>query len=591
MVQRDDFVIRNAFVMTMDAHLGDLPNADVHVRDGSVVAVGAELAAPGAEVIDGRGMLVLPGLVETHWHLWTTLLRSMSGDRKEHGYFPTSRAIGAFYTAEDMYRAARLAAAEAVYSGITFVHDWCHNVREPLFAESSLRALREAGIRARFSYGIPTRQANEAPIDMAHVSRLHDRWSDHCNGGLLSLGLAWRGAVSQASLRDYAAARELGLPVSVHANASQAGAGGIAALAAAKLLGPHVQVIHAIWCSPEEIRALADSGASVSLSPYTEMRIGFGMPITGDFLAAGVAVGLSVDTPALSGNADMFAIMKAIQNIENGRARDEFRLPARRVLELATIEGARSLGLDAEIGSLVPGKRADLIMINTRQVNLAVFSEPAHLLVEAAQPSNVDTVVVDGRILKRGGQLTSVDVTAIIDEAAAAAAALRQRRLAVACEPAVRGCTAVPALDSSAGSVRLRAMATREFLVGQHTLTLAYEREGEGAIVARLLVDGAAIPVTYGETESSTGNSGTHTTITLPPASVDFLRLPIGLVEGAEPSITRSAAGGWHVLFMQTERLGEIYNTVVYESVSLSVVFLTMTAATATLARHTDTST
>jgi cytosine/adenosine deaminase-related metal-dependent hydrolase len=424
---RAEILVRGAYVITMDDALGDLPNGDVHVRDGAIVAVGQNLSAPSAQVIDGADMLVLPGLVETHWHLWTTLLRSMSGDRAEHGYFPTSRTVGAFYTAEDMYRAARLAAAEAVNSGITFVHDWCHNVRSPEHAEADLRALAEAGLRARFSYGTPTGHPNDSPIDVADLRRLHARWSDYAHDGLLDLGLAWRGAASPASLEDDMAAHELDLPISVHANNFPASAGGIAALASMRLLSSRVQVIHAIWCSPEEIAALAENDAAVSLSPFTELRIGFGMPLTADFLAAGVRVGLSVDTPALSGNADMFAIMKAIQNVENGRARDEFKLPARRVLRLATIDGARSMGLDRSIGSLVPGKRADLIMVNTRDVNLAVMSDPAHMLVEAAQPSNVDTVLVDGRILKRGGRLTSVDVDEIVDEARAANAAVRQR--------------------------------------------------------------------------------------------------------------------------------------------------------------------
>ena len=134
-----------------------------------------------------------------------------------------------------------------------------------------------------------------------------------------------------------------------------------------------------------------------------------------------------MDTTALSGNADMFAIMKAIQNIENGRTNNEFKLPARRALELATIEGARSMGVDDRVGSLVPGKRADLIMVNTRAVNLGVFSEPAHMLVEAAQPANVDTVMIDGRILKRGGRLTAIDVEKTLSEASAAHAAVRKR--------------------------------------------------------------------------------------------------------------------------------------------------------------------
>ncbi len=409
----------------MDASLGDVANGDVHVRNGVIAAVGKNLAAPGAAVIDGTRTLVLPGLVETHWHVWTTLLRSLSGDRAEHGYFATSRTIGAFYTAEDMYVATRLAAAEAVNAGITSIHDWCHNVRDPTYAEQSLRALAESGVRARFSYGSPTAQSNDVSIDLEDLARLHARWNEYSNEGLLTLGLAWRGAASDATLRELAVAKELAIPVSVHAN--NRGPGGIAELARRGLLEPGLHVIHAVWCEPEEIRALAEARATVSVSPFSELRIGFGMPVAARLLEAGIPVGLSVDTPALTGNADMFAIMKAVQNIENGRARDEFKLSARRVLELATIGGARSMGMDREIGSLTPGKRADLIMVDTRALNLAVFSEPAHMLVEAAQPANVDTVIVDGRVLKRGGQLTGVDVREVVDAAAAASEAARRR--------------------------------------------------------------------------------------------------------------------------------------------------------------------
>jgi cytosine/adenosine deaminase-related metal-dependent hydrolase len=427
-------VIRNAYVMTMDAKLGDLSDADVHVRDGAIVAVGRKLEAPGAQSIDGRGMIVLPGLVETHWHMWNTLLRSMSGDRREHGYFPTALNLGKAYLPSDMYQGTRLAAAEALNGGITFVHDWCHNIRSPQYAEEDLRALRESGIRARFSYGAAQGHPADQTIDLADLDRLWRSWAAYSNDGLLSLGLAWRGVstgatggVSAAAYKqDFDAARRLGIPVSVHAN-NRKGADAIALLAREKFLGRDVQVIHATWVSPEEIRALAENGCPVSLSPYTELRIGFGFPPTGQFLAAGIPVGLSVDTTALSGNADMFAIMKAIQNIENGRALNEFKLPARRVLELATIEGARSMGMGERIGSLAPGKRADLIMVDTRGVNLAVFSEPAHLIVEAAQPSNVDTVMVDGRILKREGKLTAVDTAQVASEARAALAALRKR--------------------------------------------------------------------------------------------------------------------------------------------------------------------
>ncbi len=432
--EQGEYLIRNAYVMTMDAATGDLPDADVHVKQGAIVAVGGSLQAPGAQAIEGRGMIVLPGLVETHWHMWNTLLRSMSGDKREYGYFPTALALGKAYLPEDMYRGTRLGAAEALNGGITFVHDWCHNIRGPQYAEANLRALRESGIRGRFSYGAAQGHPATEPIDIADLEGLHRDWRSHSNEGLLALGLAWRGvstgatgSVSAAAYqRDFNAARALGIPISVHAN-NRKGSDAIALLAREKFLGRDVQIIHATWVSPGEIRALADNGCPVSLSPYTELRIGFGFPPTGDFLAAGIPVGLSVDTTALSGNADMFAIMKAIQNVENSRTNDEFKLPARRVLELATIEGARSMGVDDRVGSLKPGKRADLIMVNTREVNLGVFSEPAHMLVEAAQPANVDTVMVDGRILKRRGRLTAIDVEQTVNEASAALTAVRKR--------------------------------------------------------------------------------------------------------------------------------------------------------------------
>ena len=371
-------------------------------------------------------MLVLPGFVETHWHMWTTLLRSLVGrPRRSTATFRRRAAIGTFYTADDMYAAGRLAAAEAVHSGITFVHDWCHNVRSPEYAEAALRALE----RSRHPRAILVRLADGREQRREHrlrdLARLHERWSEHANDGLLTLGLAWRGAASAATLRDYEVAKELGLPISVHANNS--GGGVIQQLADRGLLAPGMQVIHAVWCTPEEIRALADNRVNVSVSPYSELRIGFGFPIAAELLAAGVTVGLSVDTTTLSGNADMFAIMKAIQNIENGRARDEFKITARRVLELATIDGARSMGVGDSVGSLTPGKRADLIMVDTRAVNLAVLTEPAHLLVEAAQPANVDTVMIDGRIVKRGGRLTSIDVGEVVDAARRAYDGVRRR--------------------------------------------------------------------------------------------------------------------------------------------------------------------
>jgi 5-methylthioadenosine/S-adenosylhomocysteine deaminase len=433
---RGNFVIRNAYVMTMEKDPGDIANGDVHVRDGVIVAVGQKLNAPGARVINGEGMIVLPGLVETHWHMWNTLLRSMSGEKPEHGYFRTTAALGRLYEPSDMYQGTRLSAAEALNSGITFVHSWCHNIRSPEYAEQDLRALREAGIRARFSHGSMQGHPNKETIDLANIERLHRDWANYSNDGLISLGMAWRGQggtnpatadPAEIYTKEIETARKLGIPITVHASGSKPATGQVDRIGKAKLLAKDMQIIHGIVLTPGEIQAIKAAGASVSLSPTSELRIGFGFPQTANLLAAGIPVGLSVDTVELTGNADMFAIMKFIQNIENGRSESEFKLTARRVLELGTIEGARSMGIADKVGSLRAGKRADLIMVTTRDVNLGVFTDPAHMLVTAANPSNVDTVVVDGRILKRAGKLTAMNVAQVVKEANAANAALRKR--------------------------------------------------------------------------------------------------------------------------------------------------------------------
>jgi cytosine/adenosine deaminase-related metal-dependent hydrolase len=432
---RGAFVIRNAYVMTMD-EMGDVPNADVHVANGAIVAVGEKLKTGGAIVIDGRGMIVLPGLVETHWHMWNTLLRSMSGDKRETGYFRTTATLGQKYFASDMYQGTRLACAEAINNGITHVHDWCHNIRGPEYADADLKALLESGLRGRFSYGSAQGMPNNQEIDLADLQRLHDTWPKVSPDGLLTLGLAWRGQggnnpataiPAEIYTAEIGVARKLGLPISVHASGSRPVSGQIDAMAKAGLLASDMQLIHANMADADAIKAVAAAGASISTSPFTELRIGFGLPQTSKFLDAGIPVGLSVDTVELSGNADMFGIMKVVQNAENGIAENEFKVSARRVLQLATSEGARSMGIGDKVGSLKAGKRADLIMVNTRGINLGIFGDPAHMLVTAAEPANVDTVVVDGRILKRNGRLTVLDTDQIVQDAAAANVALRKR--------------------------------------------------------------------------------------------------------------------------------------------------------------------
>ena len=439
---RSNVLIRNAYVMTMVPGAADLPNGDVRVENGEIAEVGTGLAAPGAEIIDGQGFILMPGLVDTHWHMWTTLLRNMSGNTPEHGYFPTTTAIGNVYTPRDMYYGTLLSAAEALFSGITTVHDWCHNIITPEHAEEDLRALRETGIRGRFCYGPARRMPSTEAIDVGDLTRFARDWKSLSNEGLLTLGFGWRGvqapfrlpdgtfhtsAAAGSGLQEHDAARSLGIPISVHLNSTTNDRGHVMALQKQGLLVENLQIIHGIFSTAEEMKALAQAGAVASVSPYAELRIGFGVTKILEYLDHGVTLGLSVDSTPLSGNCDMFGIMKLVQNIENGRFESEFKLPARRVVELATIEGARSLGLADRIGSIAAGKRADLILVNARDINMGPFTDPAHMLVASAQAWNVDTVMVDGRILKRNGRLTAIDTAALMTEASRASRDVRGR--------------------------------------------------------------------------------------------------------------------------------------------------------------------
>ena len=172
---------------------------------------------------------------------------------------------------------------------------------------------------------------------------------------------------------------------------------------------------------------IKQSGASVSVSPGSELRIGYGYPQVSEMLAKSIPLGVSVDTSALTGSSSLFSALKLARDSENARAESEFKMTARKALELGTIEGARSMGLDDKIGSLKPGKRADLIAISPSALNMAVVTDPAHLVLEATGAENVDTVVVDGRILKRGGKLATVDTPAVVAGARLALAGVRER--------------------------------------------------------------------------------------------------------------------------------------------------------------------
>src|SRR5689334_21396 len=189
---RGEIVIRGATVLTMDPAVPDLASGDVHVRDGTIVAVAQKVAAPGAEVIDGAGMICIPGFIDTHFHMWNALFRPfVRADVPALGYFPVTARLGPLMRPEDSYRSVRLAATDAIAAGITTVHNWSHNTRSPEHAEAELSAMRDMGIRRRFAYGTPVGMPDDAPMDLAGLARVKKSWMPD-KDGLLTLGICSR---------------------------------------------------------------------------------------------------------------------------------------------------------------------------------------------------------------------------------------------------------------------------------------------------------------------------------------------------------------------------------------------------------------
>ena len=431
---RGEFVVRNAYLVTMDPTLGDMPNSDLHVRNGALIAVGPNLDAPGADVIDGRHRIACPGFIDTHFHLWGSFARGVVADG-DFDYFPVMSRLGPAMTPEDAYNSAKLGVTEAVYSGLTTIHDWSHNIISAPYADADLRAMRDCGIRARFSYGY-SRELQLAPertADLADIARVKREWFGPSNDGLITMGFASRGPgeTPPATYRkEWEFARSLGLPITQHAGRSLAEIKKfrrIEILYKEKLLGPDVQLIHTYNASPEERGMMAETLTHNSIAPYTASRLASGLPHLGDLLKRGVQCSLSVDTTTVGGNADMFSVMRLMLQLNHLRSMNVMEVQPRRILQLATLDGAKDLGIADKVGSLTPGKRADFILVRTNDINVAPFVNPTLLLVQQANPSNVDTVVIDGRILKYKGDLVALDTEEVIGKAAESFHAVRKR--------------------------------------------------------------------------------------------------------------------------------------------------------------------
>jgi cytosine/adenosine deaminase-related metal-dependent hydrolase len=433
------FLIRGAHLLLLDGTGSGLETGDVLIDGQYIADIAPGLAGEGAEVIDGRGMIAMPGLIDTHRHCWGAILRGGACYGNLGDYFAKNVfTYGAAFSPEDNYTSVRFGLAEAVDGGITAVHAWEHNIQTPQHARASLQALRDSGMRGRFSYG-PSADP-ESPrsfvqgsdtVDLDDVLRLRDE--EFAQPGRFDLGIASRGvefSQEQVWQREFAFAREHGLPITAHSMMTPHDIEhhrSVQVYRDQDALGPDLQLVHCIRVDDEEISWLAETGTHVSISIMSNLRCGMGLPPVLAMTRAGVAVALSLDTMGASDNSDMFAAMRVTMGIERARADDGAAYQPSEVLRQATSAGAAYLGLGDETGVLRKGALADVVLLRATDLNMAPLNVPDGQVVLCAQPANVDTVWIDGELRKRAGELIGLDRRRLVEEATAAMDDLKRR--------------------------------------------------------------------------------------------------------------------------------------------------------------------
>jgi cytosine/adenosine deaminase-related metal-dependent hydrolase len=419
-------LIEQGTIVTMDAKLGDLAQGDLLIDGDRIVEVAPKIHAPEAQKIDARGMIVIPGLVNAHMHTWQTALRGVAGNWTVLEYFKKMHAgLATLFRPEDIYIANRVGGLNQLNCGTTTLVDWCHNNPTPQHTDAGIDGLADSGIRGAFFHGSPKPDPKpgqkpfwEMPHPRSEIERLRKtRFSS--NDQRLTLGMAILGphySTYEVAVEDFKLAREMGLIASMHcAGAAARVPDGWDRLAREGLLGDNNNIVHGNDLTDEQLRFMVDQGVTFSLTPETEMFQGHGFAITGRLRRLGHQPSLGVDLEScISG--DMFTVARmalasqrafdnAQSKAERGQLPDTSTITAREALGWLTIEGARMLRLQDRIGSLTPGKQADVVLVRASDLNMQPVHDPVTSVITQTSVGNVDTVLVAGEIKKSAGRL------------------------------------------------------------------------------------------------------------------------------------------------------------------------------------------
>jgi 5-methylthioadenosine/S-adenosylhomocysteine deaminase len=423
--ERRPVVFRGGTVLTMDDQCTCLPTADVLVVDDRVAEVGQSLSVPdGTLEVDASGGIVMPGMVDTHRHMWQTAMRGYGADWTLTQYFVWYYLEhGRIFRPQDVYAGNLLSAWEALESGVTTTVDWSHGLQSVDHAEAAVDALQEVPGRFVLAYGNIQAGPWEWTADKA-VQRFIERRRTG-SGDMLGFQLAFdvTGDPTFPEKAAFEVARELGLAVTTHAGVWGAtNDEGIRLMYDHGFMTPDSVYVHAATLTTDSYQRIAATGGSISVSTESEQSAGQGYPPTWQVRKHGIPVSLSMDT-SVWWSGDLFSAMRTTLGADRSREHLEAHakgdtvththLRAQQVVEWATRGGAHALGRD-DLGSIVPGQKADVVLLkNDRStVGFPVLNPYGHVAFQA-QRGDVHTVLVDGRLVKHEHQLVGVDLAAV----------------------------------------------------------------------------------------------------------------------------------------------------------------------------------
>ncbi|KAJ5360846.1 hypothetical protein N7517_010037 [Penicillium concentricum] len=441
-------LIKGGTVISMVASGGKpLYNCDILLENDRIKDIGQDLSVPTGYIvstIDAKDCIITPGLVDGHHHMWQHLLRGITADWSLFGYACHLRSVyGSLYTPDDVYFATYAAALSLLNNGVTTVLDHCHVINSPAHADAAVKGLKDAGIRGTFCYGFyqnpkePGDFASTATDTFDQAARVDDALrvreehftNNDADSSLITFGIALNDPPTQPpekTIGELNTARKLRARLTtVHSSVvSHDGAPKpevVQNFANAQLMGPDLVFSHGGWMTDSELAAVQSSGAGVVGTPDTELQMGMGYPVVWKAADLGCRSCLGLDITSNQGNDFMAQMRLALQT---QRARDcdhrtvhrDVRRKTVDVLRMATLGGAEVMGMDSLIGSIVPGKKADLVMFRCDDIDTVPVIDPIATVIFHASPKNIDTVIVDGKIVKQNGRLVGVDFESLHDQ-------------------------------------------------------------------------------------------------------------------------------------------------------------------------------